>query len=357
MSDHGPRSGGDENHWPDRDTEPIPRARHQPESGRHAAADADPADEAADPAGHDPDFAAAASVAPEPEPAPEPAPRADRPRPSPRREPPAEPELGEDPDEFVRVGGDYDGRGQPYDDDATLPHNFPDDLAGDRSRYASGSLGVPYIDGEPLTEEELGGLRGGTTPLVTSRRVVPLEDEPSALVQRYLFPTEKFRGEWKRHPIELAKEIGIAVGVTIVVGLLAGYLARAEVGDEIAGVLVIGWLGVVVWAAWQIVDWWYDRFILTNKRVMVVSGIITRNVAMMPLQRVTDMKYVQSALGRVLNYGTFELESAGQDQALRSIPHLPSPNELYLRIVEEMYEPEAVEARLAGAQDVIDDGT
>ena len=90
---------------------------------------------------------------------------------------------------------------------------------------------------------------------------------------------------------------------------------------------------------------------------MVVSGIITRNVAMMPLQRVTDMKYVQSALGRLLNYGTFELESAGQDQALRSIPHLPSPNELYLRIVEEMYEPEAVEARLAGAQDVIDDGT
>jgi uncharacterized membrane protein YdbT with pleckstrin-like domain len=142
-----------------------------------------------------------------------------------------------------------------------------------------------------------------------------------------------------------------------VVGLLAGYLARINAADEIAGVLVIGWLGVVLWAAWQIVDWWYDRFILTNKRVMVVSGIITRNVAMMPLQRVTDMKYVQSALGRVLNYGTFELESAGQDQALRSIPHLPSPNELYLRIVEEMYEPEAVEARLAGAQDVIDDGT
>jgi len=78
---------------------------------------------------------------------------------------------------------------------------------------------------------------------------------------------------------------------------------------------------------------------------------------MMPLQRVTDMKFVQSALGRVLNYGTFELESAGQDQALRSIPYLPSPNELYLRIVEEMYEPEQVARRLAGAQDVIDDGT
>jgi hypothetical protein len=89
---------------------------------------------------------------------------------------------------------------------------------------------------------------------------------------------------------------------------------------------------------------------------MVVSGIFTRNVAMMPLGRVTDMKYVQSLTGRMLGYGHFELESAGQDQALRNIRNLPNPNELYLRIVEEMYEPEAVEARL-GRADSEDDGT
>ena len=55
---------------------------------------------------------------------------------------------------------------------------------------------------------------------------------------------------------------------------------------------------------------------------------------------------------------TFELESAGQEQALRSITNLPNPNDLYLRIVEEMYEPEAVEARLAGAGlEASEDGT
>jgi hypothetical protein len=276
---------------------------------------------------------------------------------------PGNPVVGTDPpgrgrsDEDLVPAGAYRRENLSFDDEPTAFQDFPDfdddPRYGGRRSHVDGS----FVVGEPITEEELGGLRGGTTPLVTSRRVVPLEDEPSPLVQRYLFPTEKFRGEWKRHPIQLAKEIGIAAGVTILVGLLAGYLARREVGDQITGFLVLAWLGVIIWAAWKIVDWWFDRFILTNKRVMVVSGVITRNVAMMPLQRVTDMKYVQSALGRVLNYGTFELESAGQDQALRSIPHLPSPNELYLRIVEEMYEPEAVEARLAGAQDVIDDGT
>ncbi|HZN20231.1 MAG TPA: PH domain-containing protein, partial [Micromonosporaceae bacterium] len=99
--------------------------------------------------------------------------------------------------------------------------------------------------------------------------------------------------------------------------------------------------------------------ILTNKRVMVVAGLITRRVAMMPLLRVTDMKYEQSPMGRLFNYGTFVLESAGQEQALREVKHLPNPNELYLRVVEEMYEPQAVEARLSQTPDDVkaDDGS
>jgi hypothetical protein len=36
---------------------------------------------------------------------------------------------------------------------------------------------------------------------------------------------------------------------------------------------------------------------------------------------------------------------------MRRIVHLPNPNELYLRLVEEMYEPEAVESRLAYSRD------
>jgi len=321
--------GGEERSWQDRDTEPIPRARFDPppDEPPHADDRVHPGDDG-DPF--------------------------DQERPSPHGAPPP-------PDDFA----DYNGAGYPddrfpddrYPDNPYRDERYPDEPFIDE-RLGSTTVGASLVVGEPITEEELGGLRGGMgTPLVTSRRVVPLEDEPTPLVQRYLFPTEKFRGEWRRHPIQLAKEIGIAAGATIVMGLLAGYLTRIQAAPEIVTFLALGWFAVLVWAGWQIADWWYDRFILTNKRVMVVSGIITRNVAMMPLQRVTDMKYVQSPLGRMLNYGTFELESAGQDQALRSIPHLPSPNELYLRIVEEMYEPEAVEARLAGAPDLMDDGT
>lgn len=398
MAADGPHGGDGERDWRDRDTEPIPRARSEPPrpdppSATDDGPDRQGADESTDApaAGHDdpdpygtdrydpdpfedrdgyadPDSldgpgryrdAAHAAVTGGPDDAThdhgrlhESFPDAHEPRARGKPRP-----YRDEPGEFVDDPGAFPDDPSRYRDD--YPEDFVEAPSG--ARFAgSSTVGASYAVGdfvEPLTEDELGGLRGGATPLVTSRRVVPLEDEASPLVQRYLFPTEKFRGEWRRHPIELAKEVGIAAGATVVMGLLAGYLTRSEVSEQVTTFLVLGWFAVLVWVAWQIADWWYDRFILTNKRVMVVSGIITRNVAMMPLQRVTDMKYVQSPLGRMLNYGTFELESAGQDQALRSIPHLPSPNELYLRIVEEMYEPEAVEARLAGAQDVIDDGT
>jgi len=177
--------------------------------------------------------------------------------------------------------------------------------------------------------------------------------EPSDLVRRYLFPTEKFRGEWRRHWIHLVKRLSLGVLATFVLGYLSGYFAKQNITAGLT-ILVIVWIAVMGWVLWDVAEWYYDRFILTNKRVMLIEGIVSRRVAMMPLGRVTDMKYTQSPLGRVLGYGTFELESAGQEQALRNVVNLPNPTDLYLQVVEEMYEPEASEARRRPAK--VDDG-
>jgi membrane protein YdbS with pleckstrin-like domain len=177
--------------------------------------------------------------------------------------------------------------------------------------------------------------------------------EPSDLVRRYLFPTEKFRGEWRRHWIHLAKRLGLGILLTFILGYLAGYFAKQGIETGLT-ILVLVWIGVISWVLWDVAEWYYDRFILTNKRVMLIEGIVARKVAMMPLARVTDMKYTQSPLGRVLGYGKFEIESAGQDQALRNVSNLPNPTDLYLQVVEEMYEPDASEARRRPAR--VDDG-
>ncbi|MEV0839052.1 PH domain-containing protein [Actinocatenispora sera] len=231
------------------------------------------------------------------------------------------------------------------------PPNLADDLLGDGdSPPPSGRADIPppiepaggYSDTDDF--DTATGL-----PHDGPRRVTSVEPEPSAYVARYLFPTEKYRGEWRRHWIHIIVPIIVLIVATFLMGFVSSLLAHYK-ADIAVTVVVLLWVLSLIWVGWRAFDWFQDRFILTNKRVMLINGLITRKVAMMPLLRVTDMKYQQSPLGRMLNYGTFVLESAGQDQALREVPHLPNPNELYLRVVEEMYEPEAVEARLGESE-------
>jgi len=213
--------------------------------------------------------------------------------------------------------------------------------------------GAEYDDVIDFDEFESAALSAAQTGVGFDRVDLIATGAPSDLARRYLFPTEKFRGEWRRHWIHLAKRLMIGLVATFVLGYLSGYFAKENVTSGLT-LLVIIWIGVMSWVLWDVAEWYYDRFILTNKRVMLIEGILARKVAMMPLLRVTDMKYTQSPLGRLLGYGTFELESAGQEQALRVVTNLPNPTELYLQVVEEMYEPEASEARRRPVR--IDDG-
>jgi uncharacterized membrane protein YdbT with pleckstrin-like domain len=66
--------------------------------------------------------------------------------------------------------------------------------------------------------------------------------------------------------------------------------------------------------------------------MMLTSGILTRKVGMMPLGKVTDMSFQRTLAGRLFGYGEFIVESAGQDQALRTIDFLPYPDQLYLEV-------------------------
>ncbi|GAA3393215.1 PH domain-containing protein [Cryptosporangium minutisporangium] len=161
--------------------------------------------------------------------------------------------------------------------------------------------------------------------------------EPTRHVAQYLFDSERYCGEWRRHWIHVIRWLLALAAGTLLLGYLVGAMQNVP---YVAGAATLLWLALLIAAGYKIGDWYFDKFVLTDKRVMLIEGIVTRKVAMMPLARVTDMAYQQSPLGRVLNYGTFVLESAGQDQALREIAPLPYPNELYLLFCQVMYDPD-----------------
>jgi hypothetical protein len=88
---------------------------------------------------------------------------------------------------------------------------------------------------------------------------------------------------------------------------------------------------VVRWL-WSLYEWYHETLIVTDKRLLLLTGIITRNVAIMPLVKVTDLTFHRSATGLALGYGKFVVESAGQDQALSTIDFVPQPEKLYIQI-------------------------
>jgi membrane protein YdbS with pleckstrin-like domain len=179
-------------------------------------------------------------------------------------------------------------------------------------------------------------------------RVLPDEDEPTTLVARYLFPTERYRGEWRRHWITLVK----AESIILLYAVLGVWAVQLRINPRYVDELTAGiCVTAVALMLWQVPRYYFDRLSLTNKRLMLVHGVVRRRVEMVPLLRVTEIRYVQSALGRLLSYGTFESDSLGRGRALRRLRDLPNPNELYLRIIEEMYEPQAVENRLTPQMD------
>ena len=161
-------------------------------------------------------------------------------------------------------------------------------------------------------------------------RLVPGTDTVPNAVNKYLLPHEHQVITVRKHPAVLLRPISITLLGLVIAALISTTVARHNA--DVVGFVWIVWAVLLVWLAYKVWVWSQDYFIVTSRRMLLATGVITRKVAMMPLVKVTDMSFQRSSLGRLLGYGEFILESAGQEQALRRVDHLPYPEQLYLEV-------------------------
>ncbi|GHC73659.1 hypothetical protein GCM10007079_07800 [Nocardiopsis terrae] len=162
-------------------------------------------------------------------------------------------------------------------------------------------------------------------------KLVASSNAAPASVNRYLLPHEQDVVTIRRHPAVLIGPVGAVLAALV----FAAILSRTMGADSTATLAVIWWLWllVLVWFVWRVAEWSVDYFVITSARLLLTTGLITRQVNMMPLGKVTDMRFERTLVGRFLGYGTFVMESAGQDQALSRIAFIPYPEQLYLEVV------------------------
>ena len=146
---------------------------------------------------------------------------------------------------------------------------------------------------------------------------------------RYLGEGEEAVVEVRHHPFTLLRPALTAVAALVVASLLGAILSWEDGSDAVDTVLGLIAIFFVARLAWKALVWWFDRVVVTDKRIFEVSGILTRKVASMPLEKVTDMTYRRTLGGRVFGYGHLVLESAGQKQAMDEVVYLPRPDEFY----------------------------
>jgi uncharacterized membrane protein YdbT with pleckstrin-like domain len=56
----------------------------------------------------------------------------------------------------------------------------------------------------------------------------------------------------------------------------------------------------------------HHEYVITNRRVIQITGILNKQVTDSSLEKVNDVKMVQSALGRLFNYGDVEILTASE---------------------------------------------
>lgn len=141
--------------------------------------------------------------------------------------------------------------------------------------------------------------------------------------------------------------------VTLVLVLGIGSFAAASVpAGERQGllrllVLIVALVLLAAFAVRPFLRWLTTHFVITDRRVLVRSGILARSGRDVPLSRINDITFSHTFLERLLGCGTLVVESAGErgQVTLREVPRVEAVQRQLYDLVEQ------TEARLRGREE------
>lgn len=153
-------------------------------------------------------------------------------------------------------------------------------------------------------------------------------------LSKYVVAGERIVFATRRHWARIAEPVlSVLVGTVLWIVIVA---AIPDAPGAVLNVLFFLWFALVVRGLFMFWLWRTDWFVATTTRLLLSYGIVYKKVAMMPLAKVTDMSYNRTIPGRILGYGQFVMESAGQDQALREVNFIPNSDQYYRDLCDEI---------------------
>jgi hypothetical protein len=160
-------------------------------------------------------------------------------------------------------------------------------------------------------------------------------DEMPGLIKRKLAYTETELLGGQLHQAVMYEPILTTLGALVAIIVVAPLLPRDS--GILTAILMLGFLALFLRLVGKWLEWTFSLYFFSSYRIIYIHGIATRKIAMLPLGKVTDMGYDRDPWGQLLGYGTFIIESAGQEQALRTLNFVPDSDNSYRQIVDWLF--------------------
>ncbi|WP_132993901.1 PH domain-containing protein [Gordonia zhaorongruii] len=131
--------------------------------------------------------------------------------------------------------------------------------------------------------------------------------------------------------------------VTAVCGVALGFIRTSDSLSGASGLwltVAVGviWLAATVyWLGRPLLAWWTTHFVVTDRRVVYRSGIITRSGIDIPIRRINTVEFRHGLVDRILRTGTLVIESASDDPlSFRDIPDVEAVHaQLYQELLDD----------------------
>jgi uncharacterized membrane protein YdbT with pleckstrin-like domain len=154
---------------------------------------------------------------------------------------------------------------------------------------------------------------------------------PPLDIGRYLRPDEALILIVRHHPALLIPSLTAALG-----GLLAA-AATSAIPQSAKSPQIVVWILTAFLTVRFILatfNWAVEYMVLTDQRLLVVTGLFSRRFSMIAISRLKEMALQRTVAGRLLGYGAFTIELDGKTRPV--VDYIPFPDQVYLEVYEKI---------------------
>jgi uncharacterized membrane protein YdbT with pleckstrin-like domain len=157
-----------------------------------------------------------------------------------------------------------------------------------------------------------------------------------------LMPGERSIALVRQHWSVVAGHV-LAALVIIVIAIVLNAVLPSKIGSAsittiktvIAAVLIVA---AVLWAGLRILRWRFATYHLTDKRIVMEGGILSRTAETIPLDRIQNTVIHRPLGDRLIGAGDIEIESAGRD-GVEVLHRIPKAEAFYNELLTTMNTP------------------